>query len=65
MTWKNVKTDGFPPCDGETVFVGINTAGYAGCFNSMQFINCLYETAEDCVSVMSDLLWWKVLEMPI
>lgn len=69
--WHRVKTDGHPPCDSETIFVGINSSGYCGCFNATtpsieqkQEINCWYETAEDTARVMEDLLWWKLLEMP-
>lgn len=56
----------FPPCDGETIFVGINTAGFCGCFNNYDVALdvCLYETAEECITVMSCLKWWDILDMP-
>lgn len=66
--WKRVATDGYPDCDCETVFVGINSAGFCGCFNSItgspKYSHCWYETAEDSVDIMSDLALWKPLAMP-
>ena len=52
--WKRLKTDGHPPCDGEKIFVGINEAGYCGCFNQHGWMSlahgpvsvCFYDTAE-------------------
>jgi hypothetical protein len=68
MTWKNVKADGFPLCNSETVYVGINGAGYAGCFNSITdspYENaCWYDTPEGTSLILSGLSWWKPLEMP-
>lgn len=63
---------GWPPCDSEKVFVGINSAGYVGCFNEFGRMSsqtgyrtiCLYATAEGCDEVMTDLAKWKWLEMP-
>lgn len=72
MNWKSVKHDGYPPCDSETVFVGVNSAGYCGCFNEHGLMStrngqrsvCLYATAEGCSEVMTDLEWWAHLETP-
>ena len=64
MTWKNVKTDGYPDCDSETVYVGINSNGYCGCFNSYWNEDCIYETAEENRIMMDSLEWWQVLELP-
>ena len=66
MTWKNVKTDGYPPCDSETVYVGVNSNGYCGCFNSYFSASecCAYETAERVKIVMDSLEWWQELELP-
>ena len=66
MNWKRVSVDGPPPCDGETVFVGVNSAGYCGCFNAVTepHNRCWYETAESGDCIMSELEWWKPLEMP-
>ena len=69
--WKNIN-DESPPCDSETIFVGVSTSGYCGCFNEHGFMStnhgkrsvCLYATAEGCHEVMTDLEWWCKLEMP-
>ena len=71
IDWKNI-ADEIPPCDSETVFVGINTAGYCGCFNEHGFMSthhgrrsvCLYATAEGSNEIMTDLEWWAILERP-
>ena len=67
MTWHNVNT-GLPPCNDGTVYVGINSAGYCGCFNSITNSpyeqSCWYDTSEGTNLILSDLLWWQVLEMP-
>ena len=57
---------GSPPCDGDTVYVGINSNGYCGCFNEISGYRdiCTYETAEDSVEIMSGLTYWKKLDMP-
>lgn len=43
-------------------------AGFAGIFNAIADINdnvyCMMETAEDSVSIMSDLALWKPFERP-
>ena len=60
---------GSPPCDGDTVYVGINSNGYCGCFNEICIttkygVTCVYETAEEPVETMSGLTYWKKLDMP-
>ena len=62
--WRNVNRDGVPPCDGHTVFIGINSAGYACCFNAMQSGTCVMETAEGAYRQMSDLRDWRLLDRP-
>ena len=71
IVWTNIK-DAAPPCDSETVFIGINTAGYCGCFNEHGFMStaqgqrsvCLYATAEGVTEIMSDLEWWAEFDRP-
>lgn len=64
MRWANVK-DGMPPCDGEQVFIGVNTNGYVGAFNQMRPDGmCLYATAEGFAEVMSGLSQWAPFERP-
>ena len=70
--WKDVESDGYPVCDGEKVLVGVNSAGYCACFNNViealpfghNASECWYESAEQEIFVMSDLKWWKPLELP-
>lgn len=70
--WKRLKTDGHPPCDGETIFVGINEAGYCGCFNQHGLMSlahgpvsvCFYDTAEGSHEVMTSLDYWAELDVP-
>jgi hypothetical protein len=66
-SWKHVSSDGEPPVDGETVFVGINSAGYSACFNEITDPGdmCAMVTAESCVFLMSELRWWRVLDRPM
>lgn len=65
--WVRVK-DRLPPCRDDQEYIGINTAGFAGVFNAVQVINgntyCLMETAEESVSIMSDLDVWKPFIRP-
>lgn len=64
-TWHSVELDGLPPCDGETVFVGINTAGFAACFNEVAHDRvCSMQGPEICTVQMSGLNWWRVLDRP-
>lgn len=57
-----------PPCGDDQDFIGINTAGFAGVFNAVRVIDgntyCLMETAEESVSIMSDLDVWKPFIRP-
>jgi hypothetical protein len=65
--WNNVEHDGLPPCDGTRIFIGINTAGYACCFNDIEessVVACHYVTAEESNCLMSSLLWWRELDWP-
>jgi len=72
MNWKNVNTDGYPLCDSERVYIGINSNGYCGCFNEHGLMStaygqesiCLYATPEGCDEVMTGLKWWQELEYP-
>ena len=65
-TWIDVKNS-YPPNDEDIIYVGINTAGYCGCFTHYKFIQdvCLYETAEEEIKVMTGLKWWMELDRPI
>lgn len=65
INWKSIEVE-LPPCDSETVFIGINTAGYCGCFNEYGPLSttCYYATPEGCIAVMTDLEWWAELERP-
>ena len=66
-TWIDVK-NGLPQYEyGEAIYVGINTAGYCGCFTyyNPRLDACLYETAEEEIYVMSNLKYWMELERPI
>jgi hypothetical protein len=63
--WKNVEMDGMPPCDGETVYIGVNSAGYPACFNSVNSHGtCFMATAEEQNCAMSSLHWWRLLDRP-
>jgi len=62
--WKDVRVDGLPPCDGQTVYVGENSAGYMGCFNMADDHGCWMETPEDDSMIMSDLRYWRVQDRP-
>jgi hypothetical protein len=63
--WRNVMPDGMPPCDGETTFVGINTAGFACCFNEVTRDGvCSMNGPELSTVQMSGLEWWRVLDRP-
>jgi hypothetical protein len=63
--WKTVERDGLPPCNGETVFIGINSAGFAACFNKMNHDGCcLMGSAEANTAQMSCLRDWRVLDRP-
>ena len=57
-----------PPCREDQLYIGINTAGFAGVFNAVRVVNgntyCLMEVAEESVSIMSDLAIWKPFNPP-
>lgn len=55
-----------PDCDGERVFIGVNSAGFVGAFNRYgvlmgHYVSCYYETAEGTLDVMNDLARWMPL----
>ncbi len=58
-----------PPCTNDQDYIGINSAGFAGIFNAIADIAgnvyCMMETAEDSVSIMSDLSIWKPFTRPL
>ena len=60
--WVSVD-DRLPECDHEAIFIGINSAGFAGAFNALVerggTTYCLYGTPEEEHSVMSCLQWWQ------
>ncbi len=63
--WRTVARDGMPPCDSETVFTGINTAGFAACFNEVTPDGCCSMQGPELSTVqMSGLCWWQVLDRP-
>lgn len=65
VAWRTVEADGQPPCDGETVFVGINTNGFTACFNEVTATGaCCLRGPEQSVCQMSGLRWWRVLDRP-
>ena len=66
MKWKRVETNGFPYLDGETVYVGINDAGYWGCFNGYHADKriYIYNFAGETIEIMGNLKLWKCLRPP-
>jgi len=64
MNWQRIE-DAAPPCDGETVFVGVNSAGFAACFNHMNPDDlCVMGGPESSTAQMSELKFWRLLDMP-
>ena len=57
-----------PPCREDQLYIGVNSAGFAGVFNAVADIagnvHCMMETAEDSVYIMSDLDIWKPFIRP-
>ena len=57
-----------PPCRDDQLYIGVNSAGYAGVFNAVASIagnvHCMYETPEETIDVMSDLSIWKPFNPP-
>lgn len=57
-----------PPCRDDQLYVGINTAGFAGVFNAVAdiagYLHCMYETPEETIDVMSSLDIWQPFTPP-
>ena len=57
-----------PPCRDDQLYIGINTAGFAGVFNDVADVAgnvlCFYETAEEYIKVMSNLDIWQPFTPP-
>ena len=57
-----------PPCRDDQLYIGVNNAGFAGVFNAVTSIagnvHCHYETAEECIDVISDLDIWQPFTPP-
>ena len=57
-----------PPCRDDQLYVGINTAGFAGVFNAVAdiagYVHCMYETPEETIDVMSSLDIWQPFAPP-
>jgi hypothetical protein len=64
LSWKDVRVDGLPPCDGGTVYVGENEAGYMCCFNGVTDGDCWMGTPESHELLMSCLRFWRVQDRP-
>lgn len=63
--WHHIDRNGMPLCDGETVFVGINSAGFACCFNQVRPDGlCLMGSPESSTAQMSELRWYRMLDRP-
>lgn len=66
--WTSVN-ERLPPCTNDQDYIGINSAGFAGIFNAIADIagnvHCMMETAEESVSIMSDLSIWKPFTRPL
>lgn len=55
-----------PACDGETMFIGENDAGYIACFNLLTDDGyCFHNDAETSICVMSGLRVWKRVDRPL
>lgn len=66
-------SDQLPPCRDDQLYIGVNSAGFAGVFNAVTCIDghggfrnvhCHYETAEESIDVMSDLSIWQTFTQP-
>ncbi len=57
-----------PPCRDDQLYLGVNTAGFAGVFNAVAKIAgdvyCMYETPEETIDVMSSLDIWQPFTPP-
>lgn len=60
--------DQLPPCRDDQLYIGVNSAGFAGVFNAVADIagdvHCMYETAEEVIDVLSGLQQWRVFTYP-
>ena len=60
--------DQLPPCRDENLYIGVNSAGFAGVFNAVADIAgdvyCMYETPEGRIDVMSGVEVWKPFTPP-
>lgn len=58
-----------PPCRDNQLYIGVNSAGFAGVFNAVTSIAgnvyCHYETAEESNDVLGDLAIWKQFNPPL
>lgn len=65
--WSHV-SDRHPACEAERVFLGVNSSGFVGAFNSISVtanqVDCFYETAEENIEVMDCLEYWCEVERP-
>ncbi|KPV23304.1 hypothetical protein APR51_08070 [Variovorax paradoxus] len=62
--WISVE-ERLPACDGETIFIGENEAGYIACFNELTPDGyCMHATAEGSICVMSGLRQWSLVNRP-
>jgi hypothetical protein len=64
--WREVDEHGYPGFRPDVTYVGINSAGYAACFNFADPVKgeCWMHTGEEQICLMSDLKWWRVLDRP-
>lgn len=57
-----------PPCRDDQLYLGVNSAGFAGVFNAVADIagnvHCMYETPEETLDVMSGLDLWQPFTPP-
>lgn len=72
--WVNAR-DRLPVCDEDTIYIGVNDAGFVSAFTSITqtpskinnghvYINCYYDTAEEHVHVMNGLKLWRKTDLP-
>lgn len=63
--WRTVAEHGLPKYQPDVTYIGINSAGYAACFNIADADgSCWSHTGEENICVMSGLRWWRVLDRP-
>lgn len=60
--------DALPACRNGQLYLGVNAAGFAGVFNAVADmagdVKCMYETAEECIDVLSGLALWRPFNPP-